>query len=293
MTHCILLSTLAQNAPTHDPGSPMTLEHRNNVSVMGEGSSTLVFSHGFGCNQAMWNYLAPSFTDHFRVVLYDLVGAGHSDLGAYDKRKYNNLAGYAQDLNEIIDAYARGPVILVGHSVSAMIGTLADRLQPGRIAAHVMIGPSPCYLDVEDYSGGFTLDDIRSLLDTLDSNYLGWSSSMAPMIMGAPGQPALGQELTDSFCRTEPEIAKQFARVTFLSDNREDVNGLATPTLLLQSTDDLIAPLAVGEYLHRVMPNSTYCLVDNVGHCPHMSAPQACAAAMHTFLAPWAGNHAD
>ncbi|MBO0496842.1 alpha/beta hydrolase [Pseudomonas sp. Marseille-Q1929] len=270
----------------------MDLRHRNNVSVMGNGASTLVFSHGFGCNQAMWNYLAPQFGARFRVVMYDLVGAGLSDLNAFDKAKYSTLDGYARDLNEIIQAFAVGPVILVSHSVSAMIATLADRQAPGRIAAHVMIGPSPRYIDADGYVGGFKRSDIDDLLDTLDSNYLGWSSAMAPVIMGAPGQPALSDELADSFCRTEPEIAKQFARVTFMSDNRQDVAGLSTPVLILQSSDDLIAPVVVGEYLHSVLPNSTYCLVDNVGHCPHMSAPQACTAAMDTFLAPWAAPHA-
>ncbi len=270
----------------------MDLRHRNNVSVMGNGASTLVFSHGFGCNQAMWNYLAPQFGARFRVVMYDLVGAGLSDLNAFDKAKYSTLEGYARDLNEIIQAFAVGPVILVSHSVSAMIATLADRQAPGRIAAHVMIGPSPRYIDADGYVGGFKRSDIDDLLDTLDSNYLGWSSAMAPVIMGAPGQPALSDELADSFCRTEPEIAKQFARVTFMSDNRQDVAGLSTPVLILQSSDDLIAPVVVGEYLHSVLPNSTYCLVDNVGHCPHMSAPQACTAAMDTFLAPWAALHA-
>ncbi|WP_017738937.1 alpha/beta fold hydrolase [Pseudomonas sp. CBZ-4] len=270
----------------------MDLRHRNNVSVMGNGASTLVFSHGFGCNQAMWNYLAPQFGARFRVVMYDLVGAGLSDLNAFDKAKYSTLEGYARDLNEIIQAFAVGPVILVSHSVSAMIATLADRQAPGRIAAHVMIGPSPRYIDAEGYVGGFKRSDIDDLLDTLDSNYLGWSSAMAPVIMGAPGQPALSDELANSFCRTEPEIAKQFARVTFMSDNRQDVAGLSTPVLILQSSDDLIAPVVVGEYLHSVLPNSTYCLVDNVGHCPHMSAPQACTAAMDTFLAPWAALHA-
>lgn len=269
----------------------MDLRHRNNVNVMGNGSSTLVFSHGFGCNQAMWNYLLPYFVERFRVVVYDLVGAGLSDPAAYDKEKYACLGGYAADLNEIIDEFAHGPVVLVGHSVSAMIGTLADRAAPGRIAAHVMIGPSPCYIDTGDYVGGFQPADIQSLLDTLDSNYLGWSSTMAPVIMGAPGQPALSKELTDSFCRTEPEISKQFARVTFLSDNRADIDGLATPTLILQSSDDLIAPVCVGEYLHRVLPHSTYCLIDNVGNCPHMSAAQACADAMDGFLVPWTVIH--
>jgi sigma-B regulation protein RsbQ len=271
----------------------MNLQYRNNIKVLGEGPSTLIFSHGFGCDQTMWRYLLDHFTSRFKVVLYDLVGAGQSDLDAYDREKYNSLAGYAHDLGEIIDEFATGEVILVGHSVSAMIGALVDRQSPGKIAAHVMIGPSPCYIDADDYVGGFKLEDIHSLLDTLDSNYLGWSSTMAPVIMGAPGQPALSEELTNSFCRTEPEIAKQFARVTFMSDNRKDVAGLITPTLILQSTDDLIAPVAVGEYLHAVLPNSTLCLVANVGHCPHMSAPSACSAAMDSFLSPWVGTDVD
>lgn len=268
----------------------MSIQHRNNVKVIGTGSATLVFSHGFGCDQTMWCYLVDHFTSRFKVVLYDLVGAGLSDLGAYDREKYNSLEGYAHDLAEVIDQFASGPVILVGHSVSAMIGALADRQLGDRIAAHVMIGPSPCYIDSENYTGGFKLDDIHSLLDTLDSNYLGWSSTMAPVIMGTPGQPALGETLTNSFCRTDPEIAKQFARVTFMSDNRKDVAGLTTPTLILQSTEDFIAPIAVGEYLHDVLPNSRLCLVSNVGHCPHMSAPSACSEAMDGFLLPWIDN---
>ena len=222
-----------------------------------------------------------------------MVGAGRSDIGAYDWPKYDSLAGYASDLNEIIDQFAVGPVILVGHSVSAMIDVVADRQLPGRVAAHIMVGPSPCYVDSDGYVGGFTVEDIRSLLDSLDDNYLGWSSNMAPVIMGSPGQPELGAELTNSFCRTDPEIAKHFARVTFMSDNRKDVAGLCTPTLILQSTDDLIAPVVVGEYLHTSMPNSTLVLVDNVGHCPHMSAPGACADAMDSFLLPWKGTNAS
>lgn len=271
----------------------MDIQRRNNVQVHGEGTSTLAFSHGFGCDQTMWHYLFQHFTSRFRVVLYDLVGAGGSDLDAYESAKYGSLAGYARDLNDVIDHFGRGPVIVVGHSVSAMIGALADRLHPDRIAAHVMVGPSPCYIDCEGYVGGFTLEDIHSLLHTLDSNYLGWSSAMAPAIMGSPGQPALGDELTNSFCRTEPEIAKQFARVTFLSDNREDIAGLDTPTLILQSSDDLIAPLEVGRYMHATLPNSVFHLVDNVGHCPHMSAPAACAEAMDDFLKPWVGENVD
>jgi len=288
------LSTLVglDNPSTLHGTTRMGYQHRNNVKVLGDGYTTLTFSHGFGCDQTMWRYLTEHFTKHFKVVLYDLVGAGQSDLGAYDREKYESLSGYAHDLTEIINEFASGPVILVGHSVSAMVGVLADRLSPGRISAHVMIGPSPCYIDSGDYVGGFKIEDIQSLLDTLDSNYLGWSSTMAPVIMGAPGQPALSEELTNSFCRTEPEIAKQFARVTFTSDNRQDAAGLTTPTLILQSTDDLIAPVAVGEYLHAVLPNSTLCLVNNVGHCPHMSAPSECSKAMDSFLLPWVAGDA-
>lgn len=271
----------------------MDIQRRNNVRVHGEGTSTLVFSHGFGCNQTMWHYLFQHFTNRFRVVLYDLVGAAGSDLDAYESGKYDSLAAYAQDLNDVIDHFGRGPVIVVGHSVSAMIGALADRLSPNRIAAHVMVGPSPCYIDSDGYVGGFKLEDIHSLLHTLDSNYLGWSSAMAPTIMGSPGQPALGDELTNSFCRTDPEIAKQFARVTFLSDNREDIAGLGTPTLILQSSNDMIAPLTVGEYMHATLPNSVLHLVKNVGHCPHMSAPEACAKAMDNFLQPWVSKDVD
>lgn len=258
------------------------------MKVSGRGGATLIFLHGFGCDQSMWNYILPHFSERFRVILLDHVGAGGSDLGAYCVEKYSSLDGYAQDVNEIIDEFAIGPVILVGHSVSAMICSLADGARLGRIAAHVMIGPSPCYIDSDGYTGGFKEADIHSLLDTLDSNYLGWSSTMAPVIMGAPGQPQLSEELTNSFCRTDPEIAKQFARVTFLSDNRKDVAGLRTPCLILQSTEDLIAPIVVGEYLNSVLPNSELYLVPNIGHCPHMSAPDACIEAMDAFLSPWA-----
>jgi sigma-B regulation protein RsbQ len=244
----------------------------------------MVFSHGFGCDQSMWRFLAPVFAKRYRTVLYDLVGSGLSDLAAYDWEKYNALKGYADDVLEIIDEFAEGPVIFVGHSVSAMIGMLADIAAPERFAAHIMIGPSPCYINDTGYFGGFSRSDIESLLETLESNYLGWSSTMAPAIMGAPGQPELGTELTNSFCRTDPEIAKQFARVTFTSDNRADLAKLQTDTLILQCSDDLIAPVQVGEYMHRTLPNSVLQVIDNVGHCPHLSEPDASINAMNAFL---------
>lgn len=263
----------------------MSVQLRNNVNVMGEGPATLVFAHGFGCDQSMWRFMAPIFAERFRVVLFDLVGNGQSDLSAYYKRKYESLDGYASDLLEIVKEFAGpGPVIHVGHSVSSMIAVLADLREPGLFAAHVMVGPSPCYINDGDYVGGFTRQDIVSLLSTLASNYFGWASTMAPAIMGAPGQPELGEELTQSFCRTNPEISRQFARVTFMSDNRHEVARLPTKTLVLQCNEDFIAPLEVGSYLQRVMPDCTLRIIDNIGHCPHMSAPDACVTAIDEFL---------
>jgi sigma-B regulation protein RsbQ len=262
----------------------MNLKQRNNVHLQGDGPSTMIFAHGFGCDQNMWRFMAPRFANRYRVVTFDLVGSGKSDLGAYDPSKYDTLGGYADDLNEIVAEFAIGPVLFVGHSVSAMIGLLADLKAPGSFAAHMMIGPSPCYLNDGDYQGGFSRADIDSLLDTLESNYLGWASSMAPAIMGVPERPELGAELTASFCRTDPAIAAQFAKVTFLSDNRKDVARLQTPTLVVQSSDDLIAPMSVGAYMHRVLPHSTLRIVDNIGHCPHMSAPSASCDAIDEFL---------
>ena len=245
----------------------------------------MVFAHGFGCDQNMWRLLAPVFEDRYQVVLYDLVGSGRSDLSAYDRDKYASLHGHASDVLEIVDAVASGPVVFVGHSVSAMIGLLATVRAPERFAAQVMLGPSPCYVNDGDYEGGFTRADIEGLLDTLDANYLGWSSTMAPAIMGAPEQPELAVELTNSFCRTDPEIAKHFARVTFLGDHRADVARSPTPALIVQCSDDLIAPRSVGEFMARTLQRPTLRVIDNVGHCPHLSAPSASASAMEQFLA--------
>jgi sigma-B regulation protein RsbQ len=262
----------------------MTVSIRNNVHVEGSGPA-MVFAHGFGCDQNMWRLLAPRFASRFKTISFDQVGSGKSDLSAYDAKKYDSLAGYADDVLEIIEEFADGPVLFVGHSVGAMVGLLASLKSPHLFAGHLMVGPSPCYVNDGDYQGGFARADIDGLLEMLESNYLGWSSNMAPAIMGAPDQPELAVELTNSFCRTDPEIAKQFARVTFLSDNRKDLPRVTTPTLILQSEEDIIAPLSVGEYLHDTIPNSMLRVVENVGHCPHLSAPSASADAMDEFLA--------
>jgi sigma-B regulation protein RsbQ len=260
------------------------IQQRNHVTTFGEGPVTLVFAHGFGCDQTMWRYIVPAFEQRYRIVLFDLVGSGNSDLSAYDYQKYGSLQGYADDVIEIVEHFASGPVVFVGHSVSATIGMLAAIDRPEQFAAQIWVGPSPCYINDGDYVGGFDNADIEGLLETLESNYLGWSSTMAPAIMGAPDQPELAQELTNSFCRTDPDIAKHFARVTFLSDHRAEVLQVQSPTLILQCSDDLIAPRSVGDFLHRALPRGTLCLIDNVGHCPHLSAPSKSVSAMQQFL---------
>jgi sigma-B regulation protein RsbQ len=262
----------------------MNVLERNNVHVSGAGQPML-FVHGFGCDQNMWRFVAPHFARDHRVVLLDLVGSGNSDLKAYEPQKYSSLHGYAQDMIEVIEALQLSDVIFVGHSVSAMIGALANIARPDLFRAQVMVGPSPSYINDGDYVGGFSRSDIEGLLETMESNYLGWSSNMAPAIMGAPQQPELAVELTNSFCRTDPEIAKQFARVTFLSDHRADLPKLPAPALILQCSEDLIAPRAVGEYMSRAIPRCTLKIIQNVGHCPHLSAPSASVAAIEEFLA--------
>ncbi len=245
----------------------------------------MIFAHGFGCDQNMWRLLAPRFAGRFTTIRFDQVGSGQSDLAAYDSKKYATLDGYADDLLEIVEEFAHEPVLFVGHSVGAMVGMLVGLKAPERFAGHLMVGPSPCYVNDDAYHGGFSREDIDGLLQMLEANYLGWSSTMAPAIMGAPDQPELGVELTNSFCRTDPDIAKQFAHVTFLSDNRKDLHRVTTPTLIIQSEEDIIAPLQVGEYLHASLAGSMLRVVENVGHCPHLSAPSASADAMDEFLA--------
>ncbi|HEY6962963.1 MAG TPA: alpha/beta hydrolase [Gaiellaceae bacterium] len=263
----------------------MGVVERNNVVVRGaKRGQPMMFAHGFGCDQNMWRYVAPAFEDAYRVVLFDHVGAGGSDLAAYDRNKYASLQGYADDVLEICRELELRDVIFVGHSVSAMIGVLAAVKEPTRFAKLVLVGPSPRYIDDGDYVGGFSADDIESLLEALDSNYLGWSHTYAPAIMGRPDQPELGEELTNSFCRTDPEIARHFARVTFTSDNRGDLGRVTTPALVLQCADDIIAPNAVGEYVHSSLPASEIVFMSARGHCPNLSAPDETVEAIRRFL---------
>ena len=263
----------------------MSVLERNNVRVAGRlDGQPMLFAHGFGCDQAMWRYVVPAFEDEYRIVLFDHVGAGGSDHSAYSRSKYDALQGYADDILEICAELELERVIFVGHSVSSMIGVLAAAKEPDRFAKLVLVGPSPRYLDDEGYVGGFTREDIEGLLASLESNYLGWSHAMAPAIMGSDQPPELQEELTNSFCRTDPAIASHFARVTFLSDNRKDLSAVSTPTLVLQCSDDVIAPQAVGEYVQRQIPGSTLVLLEATGHCPNLSAPEETSAAIKAFL---------
>lgn len=258
---------------------------RNNVRVSGRpDGQPIVFAHGFGCDQHMWRFVAPAFEDTFRVVLFDHVGMGGSDLSAYDADRYSSLGGYAADVNEVVTALDLHEVVFVGHSVSSMIGMLATLDARDRYDKLVMVGPSPRYIDDASYVGGFSAEDIGELLESLDGNYLGWSSAMAPVIMGTPDRPELGEELAESFCRTDPEIARRFAAVTFLSDNRADLAKVEVPTLVLQCSQDAIAPVEVGEYVHRAIPGSTLVMLDAVGHCPNLSAPAETTAAISAFV---------
>ena len=264
----------------------MDVLRRNNVKVGGNPAGrSMIFAHGFGCDQNMWRFVAPAFEDRYQTVLFDYVGVGGSDAAAYDPARYGTLDGYARDVLDICEALDVDDAVVVGHSVSAMIGVLAAAAAPDRFGALVLIGPSPRYTDDDDgYVGGFTDEDIEGLLGSLDSNYLGWSTTMAPVIMGNPDRPALGAELTSSFCRADPEIQKRFARATFLSDNRKDLGRVTVPTLVLQCSDDVLAPDSVGAYVHEHLVGSRFVKLRATGHCPNLSAPQETIDAIAAFL---------
>ncbi|MFH8795847.1 alpha/beta fold hydrolase [Streptomyces sp. NPDC017941] len=263
----------------------MSILRRNNVTVSGPvDGPVVVLAHGFGCDQNMWRLIVPALAERYRVVLFDYVGSGGSDLSAWDPERYASLDGYARDAVEVCEELGLERAVFVGHSVSAMVGVLAARTAPERIGALVMVAPSPRYIDDDGYRGGFSAEDIEELLESLEANYLGWSSAMAPLIMGNPERPELGQELTNSFCATDPDIARVFARTTFLSDSREDLPGVSVPTLVLDCTEDMIAPRAVGAYVQAAVPASRLVTLKATGHCPQLSAPEATAEAILDFL---------
>ncbi|WP_158795594.1 alpha/beta fold hydrolase [Pedobacter sp. L105] len=262
----------------------MDVLKRNNVVIKGKGTSPMLFAHGFGCDQNMWRFITPAFEDSHKIILFDHVGAGKSDLTAYHPEKYKELDGYAQDIMEIINELNLVDIIFVGHSVSAMMGILSAEQAPNLFKTLILVSPSSSYIDDKDYIGGFSRNEIDELLESLDTNHMGWSMTMAPLIMANPDKTELGEELTNSFCRTDPTIAKQFARATFLTDSRSILHSCITPALILQCSNDIIAPVEVGEYIHKQMVDSKLVILDATGHCPHLSAPEETISAMKGYV---------
>jgi sigma-B regulation protein RsbQ len=259
---------------------------RNNVNVFGRGTQPMLFAHGFGCDQNMWRLITPAFEDDYKIVLFDYVGSGKSDLAAYDPERYGTLNGYAQDVLDVVRALDLRDVVLVAHSVSSMVAVLAANQEPDRFERLVLIGPSPRYINDAPYVGGFEKADIDGLLDMMDRNFIGWANFLAPAIMKNADRPELGEELTTSFCSTDPVVARRFAEATFLSDNRADLPRVRVPSLILQCSEDMVAPLEVGDYLHRTMPDSTLRVMKATGHCPHMSHPDETIQLMKEYLQP-------
>lgn len=257
---------------------------RNNVRSFGKGVQPMMFAHGFGCDQHMWRFITPAFENEYRIILFDYVGAGKSDISSYNPDRYSSLQGYAQDVLDICKEMQLSEVIFVGHSVSSMIGLLAAVEKPECFSNIIMVGPSPCYINDDGYTGGFERSDIEGLLETMEKNYIGWANFLAPNIMGNSDRPHLSDELTESFCSTDPVIASQFARATFFSDNRRDLSKLSTPSLILQCSEDIIAPLEVGKFLHQKLSNSTLKIMKARGHCPHMSEPEETTTLIKEYL---------
>ena len=259
---------------------------RNNVKVFGRGTQPMLFAHGFGCDQNMWRFVTPAFERDYRIVLFDYVGSGKSDLSAYDAARYATLEGYAEDVLDVCRELDLRDVVFVGHSVSSMVGVIAANQEPDRFSRLILVGPSPRYInEAPDYVGGFERADIEGLLETMEKNYIGWANFLAPAVMKNPDRPELSQELEASFCSTDPVIARRFAEATFFADNRADLPAVRVPSLIMQCTDDMIAPLAVGDYLNRTLPGSTLVVLSATGHCPHMSHPDETIRVIQEYLA--------
>ncbi|WP_432670415.1 alpha/beta fold hydrolase [Flavobacterium sp. SM2513] len=257
---------------------------RNNVITFGNGKQVILFAHGFGCDQNMWRFVTPAFKEDYKIVLFDYVGCGKSELSAYNAERYSTLHGYSQDILDVCDALNLEDIIFVGHSVSSMTGLLAAIERPDIFSSMIFIGPSPRYLNDLGYVGGFSKEDLDGLLDVMDNNFIGWANFLAPVIMKNENQPELTKELEESFCSTDPVITRRFAEVTFFSDNRDDLSKLTMPCLILQCADDAIAPDEVGEYTHQMIKGSTFEKMKATGHCPHMSHPEETIDLIQKFL---------
>jgi len=262
----------------------MDVLQRNNVRSFGKGSQTLLFAHGFGCDQNMWRFITPAFEAQFKIVTFDYVGCGNSDIEAYNPNRYSSLHGYAQDIIELCDALELNQIIFIGHSVSCMIGALASIQRMDLFKSLIMIGPSAKYVNDDEYYGGFSNGDLEGLFEVMDNNYIGWASFLAPVVMKNSDQPELAQELEESFCATDPDINRKFARVTFISDNRDDLKKLKVPSLIMQCSEDAIAPDEVGHYVAHNIPFSTFVKMEATGHCPHLSHPAETISIIHNYI---------
>lgn len=257
---------------------------RNNVQVTGRGRQPMLFAHGFGCDQTLWRLITPAFEADYRLVLLDYTGSGRSDSTCYDREKYNRLDGYAQDILDVVQALDLKDVVLVGHSVGCMIGLLAANAAPDRFSRLVMVSPSPCYINDGPYKGGFDQAEIDLLLEAINRNLEQWKDDFAPKVIGNTDHPETVEAFRALFCSGDPAIARQFAAVTFRSDNRSDLRKNRIPTLVLQCSDDLLAPVEVGTYVHRQMEGSTLQIMEATGHCPNMTAPDETIRLIQDFL---------
>ncbi len=258
---------------------------RNNVKISGAGIQPILFAPGFGCDQTVWKFVAEAFEEDYKVILFDYVGLGNSDISSFDPMKYNKLSGYVQDLLDVCEALNLKDVIFVGHSVSSMIGMLASIQRPEYFSQLVMIGPSPCYLNYPpDYFGGFEEKDLIGLIDLMDKNYIGWANFFSTILMSTSAREDVTKDLEERFCSTDPVVARAFAEASFFSDNREDLPKALIPSLILQCSEDTIAPTEVGQYLNQHLPNSTLVYMNAVGHCPHMSNPEETVQCIKEFI---------
>jgi sigma-B regulation protein RsbQ len=264
----------------------MTITTRNNTRMLGTQGPVLLYAHGFGCSQKMWRHVTPAFADTHRQVLFDYVGSGQSDLASFDAQRYASLDGYVQDVLDVCDSFdLKSGVTFVGHSVSCSVGLLASITRPELFERLVLVGPSPCFLnDPPHYLGGFEREDLEGLLSLMDQNYIGWANHLAPVVAGADGAGQAAGELSESFCSTEPSVARVFARTTFFADNRADLPQVTRPCLILQHSQDALAPLAVGDYLHTHLRGSSLKVLDVAGHCSHMTHPDQVVEAMRGFM---------
>lgn len=261
-----------------------------NINTSGKGSRPILFANGLGCDQNVWRYVAPAFEDDYKVILFDYVGSGKSDKSIYNKDKYQSLNGYADDVLAICDALNTRDVILVAHSVSSMIGLLAAIKRPQFFSRIIMLGPSPCYMNIPPYFGGFTKEDLHQLLDLMKENYPQWASYFAPLAVGNPDRPQIADQVETTFCTADPDITCEFAKAAFLADNRADLCKLTVPTLIMQPAEDIVAPTQVGEYTHKNIAGSTIYYMKGTGHFPLLSAVDETISMIKQYLQKTEGD---